>query len=52
MSILESDWRKLRAVEAEDAVEREGLVAEAIGASATPRTARSGLLRRTVRRFS
>ena len=52
MSVLESDRRKQRALETEDAVEREGLVAEAIGVSAARRSARSGLLRRTVRRFS
>jgi acetyltransferase (GNAT) family protein len=52
MSVLESDWRKLRALEVEEAVERDGLVAEAIGAMAARPRARTGLLRRTVRRFS
>jgi RimJ/RimL family protein N-acetyltransferase len=59
MSVLQSDWRRLRAAEREDRLEREGLFeeaeavaaeAEAVGASA--RRASSDLIRRTVRRFS
>jgi RimJ/RimL family protein N-acetyltransferase len=52
MSVLESDWHRLRAAEAEDKVEREGLLAaaEAVGAARQP--ARTSLIRRTVRRFS
>jgi len=62
MSVLESDWRELRAGESEDAVERERLRAEAGSAGdeapdpepvgATRRSARSSLIRRTVRRFT
>jgi hypothetical protein len=59
MSVLESDWRRLRAAEIEDDAERDGLreEAEAVGAEtvasmpqAPHRT--SELIRRTVRRFS
>jgi RimJ/RimL family protein N-acetyltransferase len=63
MSVLESDWRSLRAVEREDALERAALRAEASGVDgeaddavepvgAVPRSSGSGLLRRTVRRFT
>ena len=54
MSVLESDWRRLRDVEVEDEAEREGLRAEAeaepVGASRRP--TRAGLVERTIRRFS
>jgi len=54
MSVLESDRRRPRASEAEDEVEREGLLAateaEAVGAAPAP--GRASLLRRTARRFS
>jgi RimJ/RimL family protein N-acetyltransferase len=62
MSVLESDWQRLRAGEAEDLVDGEVLRAEAEAASDGGRVAapvpmfrsrsRPGLLRRTVRRFS
>jgi RimJ/RimL family protein N-acetyltransferase len=54
MSVLESDWRALQAGEAEDAVERETLRADADseGVVAFGRQARASLLRRTVRRFT
>jgi RimJ/RimL family protein N-acetyltransferase len=59
MSVLESDWRRLRAAEAEDEQEHAGLVAEAevagvgVEASVARRTgAAPGFLRRTMRRFS
>jgi RimJ/RimL family protein N-acetyltransferase len=59
MSVLESDWRRLRAAEAEDAQEHAGLVAaaEVAGVGAETSAARrsmptSGFLRRTMRRFS
>jgi RimJ/RimL family protein N-acetyltransferase len=61
MSVLESDWQGLRAVEREDAAERAELQAEAGAAEAEPvreavgatrHAARSGLIRRTVRRFT
>jgi RimJ/RimL family protein N-acetyltransferase len=61
MSVLESDWRALRAGEAMDAEEREALRAEAGSAAeepdaepvgATRRSARSSLIRRSVRRFT
>jgi RimJ/RimL family protein N-acetyltransferase len=67
MSVLESDWRALRAGETEDAAERERLRAEAGSTvdeipdaevpdaepvGATRQSARSSLIRRTVRRFT
>ena len=62
MSVLESDWKRMRAGDREDAEDREGLLADAEaqreaerGTAAQPRfgtRARPGLLRRTVRRFS
>jgi RimJ/RimL family protein N-acetyltransferase len=61
MSVLESDWQGLRTVEREDAAERAELQAEAGAAQAEPgreavgatrHVARSGLIRRTVRRFT
>ena len=56
MSVLESDWRRLRAAEIEDDTEREGLreEAEAVGAETVASAARptGDLIRRTVRRFS
>jgi RimJ/RimL family protein N-acetyltransferase len=67
MSVLESDWRALRALEREDAAELAGLRAEVAAAdpeiagdpSPDPeriggprRTSRPSLIRRTVRRFT
>jgi RimJ/RimL family protein N-acetyltransferase len=62
MSILESDWRRLRAAETEDEAERRQLAREAAVADpeatiarAAPMPARRperGLLRRTMRRFT
>src|SRR5688572_11290557 len=65
MSVLESDWRRLREADLEDAAERADLAAtaeragvEAVGAGdegagrAAASRGRTGLLRRTVRRLS
>ena len=65
MSVLESDWRALRALEREDAAELAGLRAEAAAADPDAdgaadrevvggprRAARPNLIRRTVRRFT
>jgi RimJ/RimL family protein N-acetyltransferase len=57
MSVLESDWRRLRAVASEDALERVALASEAEAAGtaaesvAGPSWSR-GIVRRTIRRFT
>ena len=57
MSVLESDWRRLRAVASEDAMERVALASEAEAAGtaaesvAGPSWSR-GIVRRTIRRFT
>jgi RimJ/RimL family protein N-acetyltransferase len=52
MSVLESDWRRLREAEAEDEVERVGLRAEAEAVGGSRRPSRTSLVERTIRRFS
>ncbi len=53
MSILESDWRRLRAAEAETEGERRALAREAAAADPEAAVARAGsLMRRTIRRFT
>ncbi len=60
MSVLESDWRRMREIEADDAAERADLASAAARADAdeleadrrVAGRARTGLLRRTVRRLS
>jgi RimJ/RimL family protein N-acetyltransferase len=61
MSVLESDWRRLRKIEADDAAERADLASSAARADADDEVesgrrvggrARTGLLRRRVRRLS
>jgi RimJ/RimL family protein N-acetyltransferase len=51
MSVLESDWRRLRETDAEDEVEREALRVEAEAVGATRRPSRTSLAR-TIRRFT
>jgi RimJ/RimL family protein N-acetyltransferase len=57
MSVLEADWRRLKESAAEDDDERDALRAEAEAeeaeaVSAARRPARTGLVERTIRRFS
>ena len=52
MSVLESDWRRLREIETEDETEVHGLRAEAEAVGASRPTARASLVERTIRRFS
>jgi RimJ/RimL family protein N-acetyltransferase len=54
MSVLETDGQRLRETEAEDDLERDALRAEAgvEAVGAAPRPSRSGLVERTIRRFS
>jgi RimJ/RimL family protein N-acetyltransferase len=52
MSVLESDWRRLRGSEAEDEIERGALRAEAEAVGGSRRPSRTSLVERTIRRFS
>jgi RimJ/RimL family protein N-acetyltransferase len=52
MSVLESDWRRLRESEAEDEIERGALRAEAGAVGGSRRQSRTSLVERTIRRFS
>ena len=52
MSVLETDWHRLRETEAEDEVEREELRAEAEAVGVSRRPSRTDLVERTIRRFS